>query len=93
MVASLLEALPEQPMTIADVASTFRVHRRTVEKWMQAGLESFWLGGQRYILPQAIAAFARPVSREQDRTYKRGTAAHKQAAKEQFERIKAGIAR
>lgn len=56
--------IDEQPLKITEVATRFRVHRRTVERWFRTGLEHYRLGTNTFTTLEALGRFAlvtRPV--------------------------------
>ncbi len=50
----------EKPVTVAEVAKLFGVHRRTVEKWFGQGLERIKVGGRVFTTLEALNRFAVP---------------------------------
>ena len=61
----MIDFTTETVMGVADVSLLLRVHRRTVEKWFERGLEHVKLGGRVFTSKEALNRFAeqsRPLS-------------------------------
>ena len=58
----MLRVFSQERLTLADVASRFRVHISTVYRWTYRGvrgnrLRSFLVGGRRFVLPDDLQEF------------------------------------
>lgn len=54
----MIDLTRERPVSIADVALMFGVHRRTVEGWFDVGLERIKVGGRIFTTKEALQRFS-----------------------------------
>jgi hypothetical protein len=57
----------ETPISLNEVAALFKVHRQTVGRWRDAGLECVWVGGVLYTSREALQRFTRPGKEKKKR--------------------------